>query len=288
MPEARPNLMRRRLGLALRTLRQRAGLNLLDAVEQLGLSGQSALSKIENGKQRVPTAALDKYFDAYGVEDVQCKEEIRKLASLASSPRRTNLFNQYRDAVPDPFADYLELEELAAHADWYAAQVIPGLFQTPEYAHAVVDGSGGWQTAREVRTFVELRMKRQQVLRRDNSLSVWCVLDEAALRREMGGPEVMVQQLRHLLDIAEELPGLEIQVLPFRAGAHAGIDGAFTVFRFDTGDPLAVVEPLTTSLYLEEDVHVGRYDVAFNHLRARALDIPASRDFIKELIKEEA
>jgi transcriptional regulator with XRE-family HTH domain len=288
MSDARPNLMRRRLGLALRTLRQRAGLNLPDAVERLGLSGPSALSKIENGKQRVPSAALDKYFDAYSVEDAQRMEEIRRLASLASSPRRTNLFNQYRDAVRDPFADYLELEELAAHADWYAVQLIPGLLQTPEYAHAVVDGSGKWRTAREVRTFVELRMKRQQVLRRENPLSLWCVLDEAALRRAIGGPQIMAGQLRHLLAVTEELPGVEIQVLPFGAGVHAGIDGAFTVFRFDAGDPLAVVEPLTTALYLEEDIHVGRYDVAFNHLRARALDIPASRDFISELIKEEA
>jgi transcriptional regulator with XRE-family HTH domain len=287
MADARPNLMRRRLGLALRTLRQRAGLNLPDAVERLGLSGPSALSKIENGKQRVPSSALDKYFQAYDVTDEQRIQEIRRLAAMASSPRSTNLFNQYRDAVRDPFADYLELEELAVHADWYAVQLVPGLLQTPAYAHAVVEGSGKWRTAREVRTFVELRMKRQHVLRRENPLSMWCVLDEAVLRREMGGPRVMAEQLRHLLAMSEELPGVELQVLPFNAGVHAGIDGAFTVFRFDAGDPLAVVEPLTTSLYLEEDVHVGRYDVAFNHLRAGALDIPSSRDFLQDLIKEE-
>ncbi|MFJ2442418.1 MULTISPECIES: helix-turn-helix domain-containing protein [unclassified Streptomyces] len=288
MADARPNLMRRRLGLALRTLRQRSGLNLPDAVRLLGLSGSSALSKIENGKQRVPAATLDKYFQAYEVHDEQRILEIRQLAAQASSSRRTNLFDQYRDAVRDPFADYLELEELAAHADWYAAQLIPGLLQTPEYAYAVIEGSGKWNTAREVRTFVELRMKRQQVLRRDRPLSMWCVLDEAALRRAMGGKQVLAGQLQHLLDVSDELPGVEIQVLPFDVGVHTGIDGTFTLFRFDAGDPLTVLEPLTSSLYLEEDEHVGRYEVAFNHLRARALDIPASRGFIKSLIEEES
>ncbi|MFE4290697.1 helix-turn-helix domain-containing protein [Streptomyces sp. NPDC056907] len=288
MADARPSLMRRRLGLALRTLRQRSGLNLPDAVKLLGLSGPSALSKIENGKQRVPATSLDKYFQAYEVRDEQRIQEIRQLAAQASSSRRTNLFDQYRDAVRDPFADYLELEELAVHTDCYAAQLIPGLLQTPEYAYAVVEGSGKWGTAREVRTFVELRMKRQQALRRERPLSMWCVLDEAALRRAMGGAQVLAGQLRHLLDVSEALPGVDVQVLPFSVGVHAGIDGTFTLFRFDAGDPLVVLEPLTSSLYLEEDEHVGRYDVALNHLRARALDIPASREFIKDLIKEEA
>ncbi|MEW1660449.1 helix-turn-helix transcriptional regulator [Streptomyces sp. NPDC093707] len=286
MADARPNLMRRRLGLALRTLRQRAGLNLPDAVARLRLSGPSALSKIENGKQRVPAAALDSYFDAYGVEDEQRREEVRALAKLASSSRSTNLFNQYRDAVSDPFAGYLELEELAAHADWYASQLVPGLLQTPEYAHAVVEGSGMWRTDREVRTFVELRMKRQHVLRRERPLAMWCVLDEAVLHRPMGGASAMAGQLRHLLEISEELPGVNLQVLPFSAGAHTGVDGAFSYFRFDAGDPLVVVESLTTSQYLEEDAHVGRYEAAFNHLRARALDIAPSRDFISKFIKE--
>ncbi|MFE7316666.1 helix-turn-helix domain-containing protein [Streptomyces sp. NPDC057555] len=287
MADAKPTLMRRRLGLALRTLRQRSGLSLQEASERLGMSGPPVLSKIENGKMRVQAAALDSYFVAYGVDDDQRKDEVRTLARMASSSRGANLFHQYRGAVRNPFADYLELEELATQADLYASQLVPGLLQTADYAHAVIEGSGKWSTAREVRTFAELRMRRQQVLRRERALAMWCILDEAALRRRMGNAQVMSGQLRHLLDVAEELPGLNIQVLPFSAGAHSGVDGAFTVFRFDAGDPLAVVESLTTSQYLEEDEHVGRYDVTFNHLRARALDIAPSRDFITKLIKEE-
>lgn len=229
--------MRRRLGLSLRTLRQRSGLNLPDAVKLLGLSGPSALSKTENGKQRVPAVSLGKSFQVYEVRDERRIQEIRQLAAQASSSRRTNLFDQYRDAVRDPFADYLELEELALHAEWYAAQLIPGLLQTPEYAYAVVEGSGKWETAREERTFVELRLKRQQVLRRERPLSMWCVLDEAVVRRAMGSKHVLVGQLRHLLAISDELPGVEIQVLPFSVGVHAGIDGTFTP---TWGDPLHI------------------------------------------------
>ncbi|GFE12852.1 hypothetical protein Sgleb_08990 [Streptomyces glebosus] len=92
--------------------------------------------------------------------------EIRKLATLAGSTRRANLLRQYGDAVPDPFADYLELEELAAQTDIYASQVIPGNLQTSDYAHAVIDGARRWRTERKVRTFTELRMQRTAVLTR--------------------------------------------------------------------------------------------------------------------------
>lgn len=286
MADAKPTLMRRRLGLALRTLRQRAGLSLQEASGRLGMSGPPVLSKIENGKMRVPVASLDAYFEIYDVPEGR-KPEIRKLASLASSGRRGNLINQYKDAVDDPFADYLELEELANHADLYASQIIPGLLQTEEYAHAVVGSGIRWRTKREVSTFVELRMRRQAVLRRDAPLIFWCVLDEATLRRGVGGKEILRAQLRHLLDVEDELPHVQLQVMPFGMGAHAGVsNGSYSVFRFDTGDPVVVVEPLTTSLYLEEDAHVGQYELAFNLLRAGALGTEESRTFIHEINKE--
>ncbi|MBT2399713.1 helix-turn-helix transcriptional regulator [Streptomyces sp. ISL-100] len=286
MVDAKPTLMRRRLGLALRTLRQRAGLSLQEASERLGMSGPPVLSKIENGKMRVPGASLDQYFAIYDVPESR-KTEIRRLASLASSGRRGNLLNQYRDAIDDPFADYLELEELANHADFYASQLIPGLLQTEEYAHAVVSSGTRWRTKREVSTFVELRMRRQAVLRRELPLSLWCVLDEAVLRRRVGGSEVLRAQLHHLLNVQDEVPHVQLQVMPFGLGAHAGVSaGSYTVFRFDSGDPVVVVEPLTTSLYLEEDAHVGQYELAFNLLRARALGTDESCAFIRKTIEE--
>ncbi|GGN65523.1 transcriptional regulator [Streptomyces kronopolitis] len=287
MSEAQPTMMRRRLGGALKILRQRTGLNLDDAAARIGLPSGTTLSKVENAKRLVAVTALDAYFTAYGVGESDARrDEIRKLAALAASPRRTNLLRQYGDAVPDSFADYLELEELAAQADIYASQVIPGILQTHDYAHAVIDGSRRWRTEREVKTFAELRMQRASVLTRENPLPVWCVLDESALRRAMGGPTTLAEQLGHLLDLHERLPHVQIQVLPFAAGAHPAMDGTHTIFRFDAGGPVVVVEPMTTSLYLEEDADIGQYDVNFNHLRSQALDTKHSRNFIRDVIKE--
>ncbi|MEU4212301.1 helix-turn-helix transcriptional regulator [Streptomyces sp. NPDC026206] len=285
-----PTLMRRRLGTIVKTMRVRAGLSLADAAKLLGLSGAPTLSKIEHGKQRPD---LDKFFAAYGVDDPAHMAETRKIAKFAAASRQRNLFAQYGDAIRASFADFIELEEIATRADVYAAQVIPGLLQTVDYAHAVIEGSSKWSTAREVRTFTELRMKRQRILAppppheepvRD-PLWMCCVLDEACLRREIGGPGVHRQQLTYLLE-ASEKPNVELQVLSFNAGAHTGLDGSYTMFRFEAGEPIVAVEPLTTSIYLEEDAHVGRYARAYSSLRAQALDVDGSRRFISRLIEE--
>ncbi|MFH9730590.1 DUF5753 domain-containing protein [Streptomyces sp. NPDC017260] len=111
-------------------------------------------------------------------------------------------------------------------------------------------------------------------------------MDESALQREVGGRQVMKAQLEHLLDVTERYKHVTVQVLPFTHGSHAGIDGPFHLLHFSAGPPVAVVQPMTTSLYLEEDSDIGRYETAFNHLRAEALDVEASRHHIHDLIKD--
>ncbi|GAA2493553.1 helix-turn-helix transcriptional regulator [Streptomyces thermolineatus] len=286
MADAQPNLFRRRLGLELRSLRKRAGLSLVEASERLGLSGAPALSKIENGRQRVPPVSVPGFLEVYGVTDPEAGSEIRRLALLAASGKQTSLLAAYRESVRDPFAEYIHLEELALRAESFS-YLIPGLLQTEEYAHAVVAGSRKWSTAKEIRSFVELRMVRQQALVREKPLGLWCILDEAALHRQVGGPAVMRRQLQRLLEAAESLPHVAIQVLPFRKGAHAGMDGPFTIMRFEAGPPIAVVEPMTTSLYLEDDADVERYETGFNHLRAESLDDEQSAELIHNLIKDQ-
>ncbi|MFI0265616.1 helix-turn-helix domain-containing protein, partial [Streptomyces luteogriseus] len=232
MTDAQPNFHRRRLGLALKRERlsvprpdrdgEKPGLTTTEAAERLGMSGPSAISKIETGKQRVPAGQLDKFYTAYEITNEVKRQELRDLATLAASSRRANVLREYRGHVPDPFAEYLHLEDLAVRSESYA-QIIPGLLQSEAYARAVVERSRKWQTAREVANFVELRMARQQVLTRKHALQLWCILDEAALRRQVGGKEVMKQQLEWLLDITEEHRNIAIQVLPFSHGAHAGL-----------------------------------------------------------------
>lgn len=164
--------------------------------------------------------------------------------------------------------------------------MVPGLLQTEDYARAVVERSRKWRTQREISSFVALRMARQKALSRENSLHLWCVLDESAFLREVGGTQVMRAQLEHLLTVTAEHRNVQVQVLDFAHGAHAGMDGPFHLLRFPAGPPVAVVEPMTTALYLKEDGDIGRYETAFDHLRAEALDVEASRRYILDLIKD--
>ncbi|MFI0739456.1 helix-turn-helix domain-containing protein [Streptomyces sp. NPDC021100] len=279
--------MRRRLGAELRTMRIRAGMTLTEAAKLLDTSSPS-LSKAEYGKQR---ADLDKCLTVYGVTDEVRIAEIRKLAKLAETGRRRGLFTKYGDVIRDSLADLIEIEELASQTDTYAALAIPDLLQTMDYACAVTEGSRAWDTARQARAFAELRIKRQQALENRSfndvpmpPLMMRCVLDEACLRRQVGAPGVLEAQLKHLLD-ASHMPNVEIRVIPFAAGAHTALNGAYSVFHFDEGEPLVAIEPLTASLYLEEIADTLRYDAAFGHLREQALDIAASRDFINRLLK---
>ncbi|MGX8906264.1 helix-turn-helix domain-containing protein [Streptomyces netropsis] len=288
MSDVTPTLLRRRLGAIVKTMRVRTGLNLADASRLLGMSGPT-LSKIENGRQR---PELERFFAAYEVTDAARIAETMEIAKLADSARQRSIFAKYKDVIRPQFADFIELEEIATRTDAYAALVVPGLLQTADYAHAVIDGGSVWSTPRDVRNFVELRMRRQEILAIEPGgdvdrapLLLRCVLDEACLRRAMGGAEILRRQLEHLLVMSNK-PNVELQVLPFKAGAHTGMDGGYTVFHFDVGDPVVAVEPLTNSLYLDEDARVQRYTTAFDHLRAQALDPDASRHFIIGIAKE--
>ncbi|MFH8789844.1 helix-turn-helix domain-containing protein [Streptomyces roseoverticillatus] len=280
MADITPTLLRRRLGAALKTLRVRAGLNLAEGAKLLGVSSPT-LSKVENGRQRTDP---ERFIAAYGVANAARIAEIREIARLANSSRHQRLYVQYKDVISDRFADFLEMEQIATRIDLYAALLIPGVLQTVDYASAAIGSISVLRTTRETRASTELRMKRQEVLT-SPSLALRCVLDEACLRRELGGLSVLRRQLEHLLTISQR-PNIELQVIPFKAGMHTGLDGAYTVFHFDVGSPVVAVEPLTTSHYLEEDDQVARYEVAFDRLRTQALDPEASRDFIARIAKE--
>ncbi|MGN5633254.1 helix-turn-helix domain-containing protein [Streptomyces sp. AC154] len=286
MVEARPNVHRRRMGSALRSLRNAAGFSMDEAAEHLGLSGKPALSKIENGKQRVSGLGLTAFFQVYGVDSEATRAKVKAMASLAASGKRTNLIDEYKEAIRSHgFEEYLHLEGMAAKAESFL-HVVPGLLQTREYATAIVESSHKWSSKHEVRRFVDLRLARQNAVTRENPIELRCILDEAALRRVVGGAEVMKNQLQRLLDASEGSGDVAIQVLPFTAGPHSGIDGSFQLLHFQAGPPVCVVETMTTSVYLEEDGDVSRYVTALDLLRTKALDEQRSRRFIHQLIKD--
>ncbi|MQS34278.1 helix-turn-helix domain-containing protein [Streptomyces katsurahamanus] len=287
MPEARPTVHRRRLGSALRSLRRAAGMTMDEAAERLALSGKPTLSKIENGKQRVqPGLALTAFFEVYGVEDEATRQTLRAMATLAASNQRTSLLDEYREAIQTHgFEEYLHLEELASATESYLT-VVSGLLQTRDYALSIVERSKVWASRREVERFVDLRMARQAALTRESPLTFSCILDEAALRRVVGGRATMKAQLERLLEAAEQRDNVDLRVLPFDAGAHASMDGSFQVLHFPAGPPVAVVEGKATSVYLEETGDVDRYRSAFDSLAEQALDPDQTRRFFSDLIKD--
>ncbi|WP_431039124.1 helix-turn-helix domain-containing protein [Streptomyces sp. P6-2-1] len=280
---------RRRLGASLRSLRAAAGMTLAEAAAKLGMQAPT-LSRVENGKQRVPIVSLAGYFEIYEPVPEEQKAKIRALATLASSGKRSNLLDQFTGVVKegDSFAEYLNLSELAVREERYTC-VVPGLLQTREYARSVVERSRSWSTRREIDNFVALRMARQErISRAKEPLGFWCVLDEAALHRQVGDRRVMREQLGRLLELTGDRPHVGLQVLPFSYGAHAGIDGAFSLLHFPAGSPVALVESMTTTLYLEEEANIGRYEAAFQYLRSEALDTDGSRRLIRQLLKDRA
>jgi hypothetical protein len=183
--------------------------------------------------------------------------------------------------LPPTYRDFISLESQASAMRTLETTVVPGLLQTPEYARAVTRASVEGGAEDQLDTLVEVRLARQDVLRAQPPLELCAVLDEAVLRREVGGPEVMARQLGRLVEAAR-LPQVRLQVLPFAAGAHIGVTGPFVIFSFSRTSDLDVVvlDHLTSSLYLERKEDLQAYTEAFNALRAHALSPGDSSDYI--------
>lgn len=277
-----PAVRRRKLGAELRALRARAGLTSGEAARLVGWH-QSKVSRIETGASGAKPSDVRLLLDAYGVEDDELRDLLLVLAGSQVAGRE-HWWHAYRGVLPPTYRDFISLESQASAMRTLETSVVPGLLQTPEYARAVTRAAVGAVDEERLDTLVEVRLARQDVLRGDPPLRLSAVLDEAVLRREVGGPEVMTRQLRRLTEAAR-LPQVRLQVLPFAAGAHIGITGPFVIFSFPSTSDLDVVvlDHLTSSLYLERKEDLRAYAEAFNSLRIHALSPEDSLDFIAEL-----
>ncbi|MFF3906008.1 helix-turn-helix domain-containing protein [Streptomyces sp. NPDC001848] len=278
-----PAVRRRKLGAELRALRARAGLT---SGEAAGLVGwhQSKVSRIETGSSGVKPADVRLLLDAYGVQEPELRDLLLVLAGSEDGGGRQNWWHAYRGVLPPTYRDFISLESQASGMRTLETSVVPGLLQTPEYARAVTRAAVGTLEDAKLDALVEVRLARQDVLRADPPLELSAVLDEAVLRREVGGPEVMARQLRRLLEAAR-LPQVRLQVLPFTAGAHIGITGPFVIFSFPSRSDLDVVvlDHLTSSLYLERKEDLQAYSEAFTSLQIHALSPEESLDYIAAL-----
>jgi transcriptional regulator with XRE-family HTH domain len=277
-PRPSPTARRRKLAAALRQLREDQHLSCADAGAAVGWS-ESKVSRIETGRVGLRQPDLESLLDLYQVGG----EERTALLALRRQATHRGWWHSYADALPKWFDDYVGLEDGAKTKLIYDNQLVPGLMQTHDYAAAITKAARPWADDDEVERQLAARATRQAVLTMADPLQVWAVLDEAALRRTVGGAAVMGAQLRRLAELAA-LPNVTVQVLPFDVGAHASMGTSFNLLHFPgPGEsPIVYIEDHTSSQYLESAADVERYTLVFDHLRASALPPGQSAAFIRQ------
>lgn len=277
-----PTIRRRRLGAELRRLREAAGMSAGEAARHLECSA-SKISRLETG--RVPARHRD-VRDLLAVYRVADEVTRATLLDLVGQSHEQGWWQSYNDVLPDWLRTYIGLEGDASAIHSYESVLIPGVLQTEEYARALIRASDRGASPVEVERMVELRLERQKRLERDDRPEMSLVLDEAALRRPVGGNAVLRAQLERLVE-ASERPGLWVQMMPFEAGGYPAQGFPFTIFNFShqLDTPVVYVEGLSGATYLEKAHEVARYKVAFDYMRARALDREDWVVAIKQIVK---
>jgi transcriptional regulator with XRE-family HTH domain len=273
-----PTVRRRRLGAELRRLRVAHGLKLDEVAARLGVVA-STLSRIEKGKAPIRTSYLRNLLEWYEVDDPRAKQ---LLVDMAREGHRKGWWADYDDVLPSGFDVYVGLEAEAKALRAYEANFVHGLLQTREYASSILRGLHPRDTDEQIDRLVELRLQRQRKLDDATPLDLWLILDEATVRRLVGGPIIMRRQLEHLVK-ASAWSNVALQILPFEAGAHAGMDGPFAILQFELGDPdVACTEGAGGIVYLEKDREVRACAEVFDRLRASALSPEASVALIED------
>jgi transcriptional regulator with XRE-family HTH domain len=251
-----PTVQRMLVGARLRRLRTDLGLTREQAADHIRASAWK-IHRLENGQVGFKERDLLDLLALYGVDD---REEVADTLALAREANHPGWWQHYGDVLPAWFRAYVDLESAASLIRTYEGQFIPGLLQTDDYIRAVVQSAHLDHTAEDVGRRVRLRMARQTVLTREQPPRLWAVIDEAALRRPVGGREVMRGQLERLVD-ATKLANVTLQILPFGSGAHPAMAGSFSILRFGDRELPDVVylEHLTGASYLEKRDEVERY-----------------------------
>jgi hypothetical protein len=282
-PTTGPTVLRMLLGAQLRRLRESSGVTREGAGWEIR-SSESKISRMELGRVGFKERDVSDLLTLYGVSDEGEREALLKLARDANSP---GWWHRYGDVLPSWFQSYLGLEAAAALIRSYEVQFVPGLLQTREYARAVVLLGHGGAGVAEIDRRVDLRMQRQQLLLRDKPPLLWAVVDEAALRRPIGGPEVMRGQLTALIE-ATKSPTVRLQVIPFAAGGHAAAGGAFTILRFGDQElpDIVYIEQLTSALYLDKRDDLDYYAVAMERLCVEAEPPERTPEILGRLLEE--
>ncbi|MFE5588789.1 helix-turn-helix domain-containing protein [Streptomyces sp. NPDC056549] len=278
-----PTVRRRRLGQELRKLREAKNMTAEQVAERL-LVSQSKISRLENGRRSISQRDVR---DLCGVYEVEDERMVDSLMQMAKDSRQQGWWHAFGDI---PYSVYIGLETAAESLRIYQPQIIPGLLQTHAYAEAVITGAQPESPPADIEKRVTVRTRRQERIQDDKQpLRLWAVIDEGALHRIVGGRQLMVEQLEHLIE-QSHLPHVTVQVIPFEMGSHPGITGHYSILEFpDTSDSTVVyIEGVTSDLYLEKAQDVGKYSVMYEHLRAQALNVEQTRELISKMAKKHA
>ncbi|WP_180687527.1 helix-turn-helix domain-containing protein [Streptomyces gossypiisoli] len=277
----RTTTRRRQLGAVMRKLRARRGLTLEEAGRLVGVS-KATVSRYETQSGPVKWIVIDALCREYGATDTERKA----IVGLAKDAKQQGWWSSFADSIPESMNLLLTLEDEAVRESHFSCVYVPGLLQTRAYSTALQKANEVPLDAAEIERLVDIRMKRQEILTRLKPLHLWAILDESVIRRVVGSPQTMKEQLDRLLE-ANESPHVTLQVLPFSKGAHAAALGSFVIIG-GTQPALDVVyvDFHTGSLFLEKDEELDRYRLAFEYLRAQALDMEASSAVIHRARKE--
>ncbi|WP_285904617.1 helix-turn-helix domain-containing protein [Paractinoplanes hotanensis] len=277
-----PTLRRRRLARELSNLRETIDMTIEEAAASAGIS-PSHLSRVERALVGVRVPAVRALLTTYGANASMAAS----LVELAQTATQRGWWHRYAGSIPDKYATYIGFESDASRIWNFEVISIPGLMQTERYTRSILQGGVARLGEEEIERRVEVRMRRQALLHRENPPALWVVLDEAAIRRQVGGAETMAEQMDHLVTTAS-LPHVDVQVVPFAAGAHPGTPGAFVVLGFaDPADrDVVYIETMAGDLYPEVDADVRGAMQAFDRLRAMALSPDDSASLIRDAAKE--
>ncbi|MFG2234856.1 helix-turn-helix domain-containing protein [Streptomyces sp. NPDC048723] len=276
-----PTVRRRRLGLELRRLRLACGLTSTQVAERLLIS-QPKISHLENGRRAIKPRDVRDLCSLYQVTDPQVVDSLMRMATEADRQ------GWWVACGEVPYAVYIGLETEAASLRSYEPLVIPGLLQTPAYARAVIEETIPQATGEQVAARLEVRLRRQHRAHHPaRPFRLWVVLDESALRRVVGGPEIMREQLEYLNHLSTQ-PHITVQVLPHDVGAHPGVSGQFSILDFADapGAGTVYLERFTSDLYLEKRSDVRLFSAMYDRLQAQALNPDGTRRFISRAAEE--
>jgi hypothetical protein len=282
-PGSGPTVRRMLIGAQLRRLRTEQDISREEAGEAIRASAWK-IHRLENGQVSFKERDVVDLLRLYGVAD---PGEVAAFVILAHGANQPGWWHQYNDLLPQWFKTYVDLESTAVMIRSYEAQFVPGLLQTEEYMRAVIRGAHLDESSEEVERRIALRMARQVLLTQEHAPRLWAVVDEGALRRPVGGPDVLRVQLERLIEAAE-LPNVRLQVLPFAAGAHPAMVGAFSILRFPEPELPDVVylEHLTNAIYLDKEDDVDQYLHVMETICVRGAAPDRTVELLSRILKE--